>query len=176
MNKKLTILKIIIYYILYIIQMSNCFKKFSKGTTNMFSKIDKGADNMFSDLYDISPILLVQNGRIVRGQWCANDYWHGFDGEGAKILGREWSNWINADPIKRMPGVSKFNPNEPWNKRTNYNNQPESVFSDFFLDHDFTVYELLVNDSLQSFKTLITDQWRYEWYEWTEEMVKDLCS
>ena len=48
MNKKLTILKIIIYYILYIIQMSNFFKKISKGTTNMFSKIDKGADNMFS--------------------------------------------------------------------------------------------------------------------------------
>lgn len=132
--------------------------------------------NMFYDLYDISPILLVQHGRIVRGQWSAVDYWHGFDGEGAKILGREWSNWINADPIKRMPGVNKFNPNEPWNKRTNYNNQPESVFSDFFLDHDFTVYELPLNDSLQSFKTLITDQWRYEWYEWTEEMVKDLCS
>jgi predicted PurR-regulated permease PerM len=48
MNKKLTILKLIIYYILYIIQMSNFFKKISKGTTNMFSKIDKGADNMFS--------------------------------------------------------------------------------------------------------------------------------
>ena len=95
--------------------------------------------NMFSDLYDISPILLVQNGRIVRGQWCANDYWHGFDGEGAKILGREWSNWINADPIKRMPGVSKFNPNEPWNKRTNYNNQPESVFSDFFFTTRITL-------------------------------------
>jgi hypothetical protein len=134
--------------------------------------------NMFLNLYDITPVCLVQGSRIVRGQYSAGDYWHGLDGDGAKILGRNWSKWVEEDPIKRMPGYVKFKITEPWDKIHNYNKQPETVMSDFFIDNNYTIYEYHgpFYNTLQSFRTLVTDQWRYEWYEWTEEMVLDLCN
>ena len=130
--------------------------------------------------FKVTPIALCKGISIIRGFTSATDYWHAFDGTGAQILGKYFKKWLLDDPDARLPHINVTDWNQPITKNNPFK-IPESTIMQFLLDNNYTIYDYydrgnksVDDDTLQSFKTLLSDQWRYEWYEWTPEMVQGL--
>jgi hypothetical protein len=126
--------------------------------------------------FDLSPLALVQGLNIIRGHMATCDYWHCFDGPGAQILGRNYTNWVFENYRERLPGIHTMDWSRDPDRKNNYWKYPESVIMEFLYDNGYTVIDCLtkihVPIDLMSFATLITDQYRYTWYDWTDEEVE----
>lgn len=121
------------------------------------------------------PFSLVQGINIIRGHLSTADYWHCFDGTGAQLLGKRWSEWCWENPYERMPNLQLLDFDKDLNRKTNYWKYPEGVFMEFLYQNGYTIVDANTKGNLEnvllSFDTLLTDQYRYEFYGWTEEEV-----
>lgn len=128
--------------------------------------------------FPLSPIAMVQGHNLIRGHPAACDYWHCFDGPGARVLGRNFSRWMLEDPVRRMPGFHTMDWEKEPDVNDNYWKYPEGVAMQFLYDNGYTIHDVgfrgPVDAELMSFGTLLTDQYRYTWYDWTPEMVEEI--
>jgi hypothetical protein len=128
--------------------------------------------------FDLSPVAVVGYSKYLKGHSSANDYWHCFDGPGGQLLGSNFNNWMLENPDRRMPGLHVYHPSQPPNNISNHWKIPEGVIMEFLIEHQYTIYEhrgtLDIPVELATFRTLMADQYRWEWYEWTDAMMKEL--
>lgn len=127
--------------------------------------------------FDVTPLALCQGLSFIRGFLTATDYWHAFDGTGAQKFGKYFKQWMLDDPDRRALHANITDWQKPITKHNPFK-IPESTVMMFLQEQNYTIYDFngktAEENLLQSFKTLLTDQWRYEWYEWTPEMVERL--
>ena len=127
--------------------------------------------------FDVTPLALCQGLSFIRGFLTATDYWHAFDGTGAQKFGKYFKQWMLDDPDRRALHANITDWQKPITKHNPFK-IPESTVMMFLQEQNYTIYDFkgktTEENLLQSFKTLLTDQWRYEWYEWTPEMVERL--
>ena len=133
--------------------------------------------------FTLSPLALVQGVNVLRGHLAANDYWHGFDGPGARLLCERFVEWMFENYRERMPGFHTMDWSKDPDRKTNYWKYPEGVFLNFLYDNGYTIYDNLnlsshvpIHVEIQSFGTLLTDQYRYTWYDWTDEEVEEISN
>lgn len=128
--------------------------------------------------FNLSPLVLVQGINIIRGHISTCDYWHCFDGPGARLLGENLSNWFFENYRERLPGIHTMDWSKEPNRKTNYWKYPESVIMEFLYSNGYTIFDITsktpVPCELMSFATLLTDQYRYTWYDWTEEEIEEI--
>ena len=117
-----------------------------------------------------SPKVLVPQTSIFRGQVGAPDYWSAFDGPGACLFGHEYVNYLKND-INRWYLPLKITDDE-----NIYFHMPEHSLPQFCLEHNYTIIQTI--DRILQMMSLkdppILDQYRYHWYNWTKEMVKEV--
>lgn len=131
----------------------------------------------------ITPKVLAKNMTIFGGFPTSNDYWHCMDGNGACIVGQKFRYWMLKDMRTRAPHIYFTDWDKPINNKNPFK-IPESAFMQFFQYYNFTIYDLRMddkhgqsqafNDNLSSFKVLMSDRWRMYWYDWTDEMIKEI--
>ena len=131
--------------------------------------------------YDLSPIILCRGMITVAGQTSASVYWHAFDGPGACLFCEKWEEWCYED-VSRIPGLG--NPDYDYTKRPSKTNRyifPEAQLMSFINAHDYTIYDselrsqIPLETELLSFAQLMTDQWRYDWYEgWNPSILEEI--
>jgi hypothetical protein len=131
--------------------------------------------------FDISPVVLCTDVVTVAGQISAGDYWHAFDGPGACLFCEKWEEWCYED-VQGIPGLAHVNYDST--KRPSKTNErifPEERIMKFILAHDYTIYDanlnvlLPIQVHLQSFEIMMTDQWRYDWYEgWDPSILEEI--
>jgi hypothetical protein len=126
--------------------------------------------------FSLSPIAMIQGHIVIRGHPAACDYWHCFDGIGAQILGKNFSKWMLEDPLRRLPGFHIMDWDKEPDIKTNYWKYPEGVAMQFLYDNGYTIHDVgfrgNIDTELMSFGTLLTDQYRYTWYDWTDEEIE----
>ena len=139
-----------------------------------FSEKNTSKHNTHHDHGDLSPIVLSHDINIFKGFVYNADYWHCFDGPGAKILGKNFYEWFNKNyknilPIKEFI----FDPEKPLNRETNFISGPHASINKFFYENFFTMYcnkdhpqSINCNQNLSAFTFFMQDQWRLEWYDW----------
>ena len=129
--------------------------------------------------FDMSPIMVCAGMITVAGQISAGDYWHAFDGPGACLFCEKWEEWCYED-VQGIPGLAHVNYDST--KRPSKTNErifPEERIMKFILAHDYTIHDVLmylpIQVHLQSFETMMTDQWRYDWYEgWDPSILEEI--
>lgn len=128
--------------------------------------------------FNLSPLALVQGISFFRGHLATTDYWHCFDGPGARLLGERFVEWMFEDYRERLPGYHTMDWSKDPDRKTNYWKYPEGVIMNFLYDNGYTIYDCStrfpISTELQSFGTLLTDQYRYTWYDWTDEEVEEI--
>jgi len=127
--------------------------------------------------FSLSPKVFVPNLRILRGQISAGDYWSVWDGPGAQIFANNYVDYLKQNAL-HWHGLGATNPDAPYGKQVNWR-VPEHSLPQFSMQHNYTIYHLdgqeLVGTQMMSLKDPpILDQWRYYWYDWTEEMVEEI--
>jgi len=142
-----------------------------------------------SDGFQLSPRVLVNSLHCVRGKLIADDVWNAWDGPGAQIFGQEyinymlqnWRHWTHPEGwTDKNRKIDLGRDGVDWYK-------PESSLPQFSFQHNYTIQhaygrttlgtELFSKQNLDvhpGSPTPITDQWRYVWYDWTEEMVQEI--
>ena len=122
---------------------------------------------------DLSPVMGAQTIWFIKGFPVINDYWQAYDGPGIQLLGQKLMDYLKQDPARRLLGPSNksiaLNTTAPQipDRKNRYYKTPENIISEFHYDNFYTVYSESSFLRLQSFITWITDQWRYEWYDWS---------
>ena len=126
--------------------------------------------------FSLSPKVFMPNLRIFRGHLSAGDYWNVWDGPGAQIFANNYVDYLKQDSLHwHGIGSSTFSTHEGqlvWRV-------PEHSLPQFSLQHNYTMFHIdgqeLVGTQMMSLKDPpILDQWRYHWYDWTEEMVEEI--
>ncbi len=133
----------------------------------------------------LSPRVLVNSFKCIRGKLIADDAWNAWDGPGAQIFGQDYINYLKQNWRHWLAGhvVQKIDLGRDgidWDK-------PETSLPQFSFQHNYTINHVPGRQSLgtelfsiQSNHNQIpgpapvTDQWRYAWYDWTEEMVQEI--
>ena len=142
---------------------------------------DHGSSNWHDQGFQLSPKVLVPQLSVVRGKLCADDVCNAWDGPGAKLFDHEYVNYLkqkqehwNKAPVEKrdlgVEGVSWYT--------------PEQSLPQFSLQYNYTMYhatsrhqlgtELFSKGDGINFPSPEVDQWRYHWYDWTEEMVQEI--
>lgn len=122
---------------------------------------------------DLSPVMTAQRIWFTKGFPVINDYWQAYDGPGIQLLGQKIMDYLKQDPDRRLPGVNNnildtksTTPQIP-DRKNRYLKMPENIIAEFHYDNFYTIYSEPSSLRLQSFVTWVTDQWRYEWYDWS---------
>jgi hypothetical protein len=180
---------------------SDLFKTFTKSTFALRSRYDVAFSNREDTLYhiisntmgnswddndynimstgmDLSPVMCCQRLFLIKGFFTINDYWQAYDGPGIQTLGEKFLSYLIENPDARLPGYSNnaidiYKRDQTPNRSTLFYKIPESVIAQFHYENFYTAYCLQFDCLLlQSFHIWATDQWRYEWYEWTTDMLE----
>ena len=99
----------------------------------------------------------------------------------ACLFCEKWEEWCYED-VSRIPGLG--NPDYDYTKRPSKTNRyifPEAQLMSFINAHDYTIYDselrsqIPLETELLSFAQLMTDQWRYDWYEgWNPSILEEI--
>lgn len=125
--------------------------------------------------FDLSPLMLCQAVNLIRGNIAATDYWHAFDGPGARLFGQRYEKWMLTDVdqnrrVGHIPYDESIGPT-PDNPFV----IPEQSVPTFCMQHKYTIHDAALPTFMNSFMEIpIMDQWRYVWYDWTPDMVEEL--
>ena len=142
---------------------------------------NNGSSNWHNQGFQLSPKVLVPQLSVIRGKLCADDVWNAWDGPGAKLFAHEYVGYLkqkqehwNKAPVEKIDlgaeGVSWYT--------------PEQSLPQFSLQYKYTIYHATSRQELGTemfskgngivFPEAEVDQWRYHWYDWTEEMVQEI--
>ena len=124
--------------------------------------------------FRFSPKVLVPNLHIFRGLVSAGDYWSAFDGPGTQLFVKKYLDYLKQDPDHWAFVSQTIDHGTHIRWRV-----PEHSLPQFCMQHNYTILHLRDQEHLGtrmlSLKDPpILDQWRYEWYDWTPEMVEEI--
>jgi perosamine synthetase len=126
---------------------------------------------------------------FVFGKMFASDFYHMFNREGFKIYVEEFFDWVAEDLMERSSGL--LSENFFKDEYKSYHSlerrivrKPEVLINDFFMQNKFSMkysgiyFNILSyrDGSLMRWHATEQDHYRYMWYEWTAEMLKDLTT
>ena len=134
------------------------------------------------ELYgDLSPVVGVIGLGCYKGLFQTNDYFHTFDGIGAKFFVDKFMGWCFEDPERRLLRWVRnvnYDPNKPIDSDKNFLPFPEVIIAKFFIENGYTIYDASTGlfegrpnyskspGELGCFAWGLNDEWRTEWYDW----------